>query len=83
MRDLMTKMNKHRVEDKVAFKNNKDHTDIKKTYTTNMQREQSPQKVSTNNNGVGGNSGPRPVSEPGGVNKKSINYRIKNKVIKR
>ncbi len=41
MRDLMTKMNKHRVEDKVAFKNNKEHTDSKKTYA-NVQREQSP-----------------------------------------
>jgi hypothetical protein len=41
MRDLMTKMNKHRVEDKVAFKNNKEHNESKKNYN-NMQREQSP-----------------------------------------
>ncbi len=78
----MTKMNKHRVEDKVAFKNNKEHNESKKNYN-NMQREQSPQKITTNSNGGVSNSGPRPVSEPGGVNKKSINYRIKNKVIKR
>ncbi len=75
----MTKMNKHRVEDKVAFKN-KEHSESKKNYN-NLQREQSPQKVASS--GGAGNSGPRPVSEPGGVNKKSINYRIKNKVIKR
>lgn len=79
MRDLMNKMNKHRVEDKVAFKNSKNDLTNNKKGLNDIDRESSPQKI---NNGTN-NSGPRPVSEPGGVNKKSINYRIKNKVIKR
>ena len=73
MDDLMAKMRHHRVDDKVAFKIINENGKPGHNMGTKESKSMSPSK-----NG-------RPVSEPtvGGLNKKSINYRIKNNVIKR
>ena len=42
MRDLMNKMNKHRVEDKIAFKNNKNDQINNKKGLNDIDRESSP-----------------------------------------
>lgn len=70
MKDMMNKMLKNRVDDKIAFKNMPNNDPDKK-------RGQSTSK--------GNSSSTRPLSEPttSAINKKSINYRIKKKVMKR
>ena len=72
MKDLMFSLRKLRVEDKVAFKNNSNIIRNKDAMSGAGSKERaSPNKVF------------RPLSEPTAVSKKNINYRIKNKVIKR
>ena len=72
MKDMMNKMLKNRVDDKVAFRNMPNDTDKRRNQSNNK-----------NNNGNA--SSTRPLSEPttSAINKKSINYRIKKKVLKR
>ena len=73
MKALMSSLRKLRVEDKVAFKN---YSNIIRNKDAapgggGSKERASPSKVF------------RPLSEPTAVSKKNINYRIKNKVIKR
>jgi hypothetical protein len=72
MREMMNKMIKNRVDDKIAFKHMPNNDPDRK------------RGQSTSKNG-GNTSGTRPLSEPttSAINKKSINYRIKKKVMKR
>ncbi len=66
--DLTAHLKKVRVDDKVAFKH--------KGGANNQGKSQSREKSSPS-------KAFRPLSEPNAMNKKNINYRIKNKVIKR
>ncbi len=71
MKDLMGSLRKLRVEDKVAFKNNSNIIRNSNASGAGSKERASPNKAF------------RPLSEPTAVSKKNINYRIKNKVIKR
>jgi hypothetical protein len=70
MKDMMNKMIRNRVDDKIAFRNLPNDTDKKRNQSNNKN---------SNNGNV---SSTRPLSEPT-TSVGFINYRIKKKVLKR